>query len=69
MKKLSEAEASIMLEMTDKFPYGLAGDYMKRITLEWFEARRAIGINPYGPQNLVEEIKKRMESHENNPQP
>lgn len=56
----NEAEASIMLQKANEAPLKGTdvGDYIKRITNEWFNARRAIGIEPYGKEDLVTEIKK-----------
>lgn len=52
-KQTNEAEASILLQMN-----GMAVPYI----IEWFEARRLLGLESYSKENLIEVLKKKLKT-------
>lgn len=56
---VTEAEASIMLELEfikTKLLSTYVESYIKRITNEWFDMRRALGADPYDKRSCLELI-------------
>ena len=51
---LNEAEASIFLESP------IPNARIKKIVREWFEARRLVGIEPYGKENLLDQLRAKL---------
>jgi len=58
----------LMLEfsgkMTEKLGFSAFGEYVSRVTHEWFNMRRALGAEPYDKRSsdqLIEEFKNKKE--------